>query len=170
MSFIDGLDGLLGIDEGQDTTDTTLTTVPGGTVNIDGTTSVQNPDGTVTISDTNGGSITIASTDNLLTDASAPLVGPRPRGTRIFLTVLLILIFFITFGAIGFYAVGLHNWGDAFYNAAMCASGAGPTQPMTTTGQKTYTAIYMLASGLLFISIAATLIDDLINAAIGGGN
>ena len=66
---------------------------------------------------------------------------------------LLITVFVLGVGMVGYHLFESMSWVDAFVNAAMILSGMGPLSPLYTVGGKIFAGCYALFSGLAFITI-----------------
>ncbi len=70
---------------------------------------------------------------------------------------ILILIFSIGVGTIGYHIYGELAWIDAFLNASMILTGMGPVDHLNTNAGKIFSALYALFSGVAFLSFMAVL-------------
>jgi hypothetical protein len=66
---------------------------------------------------------------------------------------LLVIVFALGFGMVGYHTFEGMSWVDAFVNAAMILSGMGPISTLQTEGGKIFAGCYALFSGLAFIAI-----------------
>ena len=66
---------------------------------------------------------------------------------------LLVIVFALGFGMVGYRAFEGMSWVDAFVNAAMILSGMGPLSTLQTEGGKIFAGCYALFSGLAFVAI-----------------
>jgi hypothetical protein len=85
-----------------------------------------------------------------------PLASPQVFRQRVLLYLLIaagVTLAWLLVGAFGFYLIAQLHWEDALYNSAMIVSDMGPVFEMNTTASKLFTAVYALASGLVFIAI-----------------
>jgi hypothetical protein len=84
-----------------------------------------------------------------------PLASPevfRARVIQFFLIAVALTVLWLAIGGIGFhYAAGL-SWGDALFNASMILSTMGPAYNVNTAPAMVFTALYALASALVFIA------------------
>ena len=67
---------------------------------------------------------------------------------------VLIILFCLGLGMLGYHYFEDMPWIDAFANASMILSGMGPFGPLQTDSGKLFAGLYALFSGLAFISIA----------------
>jgi phosphoglycerol transferase MdoB-like AlkP superfamily enzyme len=92
---------------------------------------------------------------------SRPLL-PFPRFLmrvlRYFLISLLLIIFSLAIGTLGYHSYGDMPWIDAFYNASMILTGMGPVNTMNSNAAKLFSSFYALFSGIAFLSITAVLL------------
>lgn len=90
----------------------------------------------------------------------SPLLSARDfyvRLGRCFALMLVILVFSLALGTIGYHHFGKLAWIDALENAAMILTGMGPVTPMTTDGGKLFATFYALYSGVAFLTSVAVL-------------
>jgi hypothetical protein len=97
---------------------------------------------------------------------SKPLL-PRPafyaRLARSLGIGLLVILFTLGMGIIGYRAFEQMSWVDAFVNAAMILSGMGPVSSLQTDGGKIFAGCYALFSGLAFITILGIIFAPLVH-------
>jgi hypothetical protein len=65
---------------------------------------------------------------------------------------VLVVVFALGIGMVGYRAFESMSWVDAFVNAAMILSGMGPVSPLQTDGGKIFAGCYALFSGLAFLT------------------
>ena len=70
---------------------------------------------------------------------------------------LVILIFSIGSGTLGYHVFGELSWIDAFLNASMILTGMGPVDHLNTQSGKLFAAFYALFSGISFLTFVAVL-------------
>lgn len=70
---------------------------------------------------------------------------------------LLILLFSIGMGVLGYHYYGNLPWVDSFLNAAMILTGMGPVDRMETEAGKLFSAFYALFSGISFLTFVGVL-------------
>jgi hypothetical protein len=80
------------------------------------------------------------------------------RAGRHFGWGVLILMFAVSVGTLGYHVVGRLRWIDAFLNASMILSGMGPVDKMDRTSAKMFAAVYALFSGLVFVGIIGVIL------------
>jgi len=66
---------------------------------------------------------------------------------------LLVIVFALSSGMLGYRIFEQMSWTDAFVNAAMILSGMGPVSSLQTAGGKIFAGCYALFSGLAFFAI-----------------
>jgi len=74
----------------------------------------------------------------------------------------IVIILSLAFGAIGYRVTEGLDWIDATLNAAMILTAMGPVTELHTTGGKLFAIIYAIFSGLIFITIAAILMEPIV--------
>ncbi|HLX96655.1 MAG TPA: hypothetical protein VKU37_12995 [Verrucomicrobiae bacterium] len=87
---------------------------------------------------------------------SKPLLPRRQYYLRLARSVgtgLLVIVFALGVGMVGYRTFEGMSWVDAFVNAAMILSGMGPVSTLQTGGGKIFAGCYALFSGLAFIAI-----------------
>lgn len=70
-----------------------------------------------------------------------------------FLLGLLIILFSLSIGMIGYKYLGHMSWIDAYLNAAMILSGMGPVTDLKDTDAKLFSGTYALFSGIVFLVV-----------------
>ncbi len=88
--------------------------------------------------------------------ANKPLLPIRKFIARItinFLLGLLIVLFSLGIGMIGYRYLGEMSWIDAYLNAAMILSGMGPVTELKNTDAKFFSGTYALFSGIVFLVV-----------------
>jgi hypothetical protein len=71
---------------------------------------------------------------------------------------LLILLWSVGFGTVGYHWAGRLDWIDAFLNASMILSGMGPVDRMETATAKVFAALYALFSGMVFLGVIGIIV------------
>lgn len=88
------------------------------------------------------------------------ILPPREFAKRVFrytLFAFMLIIVSVLVGVLGYHHFGDLGWVDSFYNASMILTGMGPVNPMETDGGKIFASFYALFSGVMFLSIVATI-------------
>jgi type II secretory pathway component PulF len=78
-------------------------------------------------------------------------------GRNLFLMLILIL-FSLLIGVIGYYYLAEASWIDAFHNASMILSGMGPVITIASETGKIFSSFYALFSGLVFVTNVGVLL------------
>lgn len=68
---------------------------------------------------------------------------------------VLILIFSISLGILGYHYIAKLEWIDSFYNASMILTGMGPVNLLDSNAAKMFASFYALFSGVIFLSTVA---------------
>ena len=68
---------------------------------------------------------------------------------------MMLIMFSLGIGTIGYYYFGEISWIDAFYNASLILTGMGPVDEMHTVNAKLFASFYALFSGIVFLSTVA---------------
>jgi hypothetical protein len=74
---------------------------------------------------------------------------------------LIVLIFSIGIGTIGYHFWGELSWIDSFLNASMILTGMGPVDHLMTYKGKFFAAFYALFSGISFLTFVAVLFSPI---------
>lgn len=85
------------------------------------------------------------------------------RTFRYSIYALILVLFSVGIGTLGYHFIGLLGWVDAFFNACMILAGVGPIAPMPTDGAKIFSSFYALFSGTAFFSIIAVLLSPVVH-------
>lgn len=89
---------------------------------------------------------------------SQPLLPRRLFVRRLFrygTFALMVIVFSLLLGMIGYHYLGRQHWIDAYLNAAMILTGMGPVDPMPTAAGKLFSGLYAIYSGVIFLSVVA---------------
>ncbi len=70
---------------------------------------------------------------------------------------LVILVFSLGTGTVGYKVFGNLAWIDALLNASMILTGMGPVDHLDTTAGKLFASFYALFSGIAFLTFAGVL-------------
>jgi hypothetical protein len=70
---------------------------------------------------------------------------------------LIILLFSVGIGTVGYHSFGKLPWIDAFLNACMILAGMGPVDHLEASVGKLFAAFYALFSGISFITFVGVL-------------
>ena len=81
----------------------------------------------------------------------------RKRLVRSSLLSLLLLLFSLIIGVVGYVYFFELNWIDALLNASMILTGMGPVDVAKTDGAKLFASFYALYSGVAFLTSVAVI-------------
>jgi hypothetical protein len=65
---------------------------------------------------------------------------------------LVLLVFSLLMGMVGYHLIGRLTWVDAFLNASMILTGMGPVSQLATVEAKIFSGCYALYSGIAFLT------------------
>jgi hypothetical protein len=82
---------------------------------------------------------------------------------RSFTTFILLLLFALTIGTLGYHFTARLDWLDAFLNASMILTGMGPVDHLTNTGAKWFASIYAIFSGVMFLTSVGVLMAPVLH-------
>lgn len=82
---------------------------------------------------------------------------------RYSLFALLLIVFSVSIGVIGYHHFGQLNWIDSFHMSCMILTGMGPVVEMKTDTAKLFSSFYALYSGVAFLSITAVFFAPIIH-------
>jgi hypothetical protein len=68
---------------------------------------------------------------------------------------ILLLLFSLCLGIVGYHFLGKLSWIDSLYNASMILTGMGPVNQMESNAAKVFASFYALFSGVVFLSTFA---------------
>lgn len=74
---------------------------------------------------------------------------------------LIMLIFSLGLGVIGYHYFGKLNWIDSLYNASMILTGMGPVDKMNGNEAKVFASLYALFSGVVFLTTVAIFLSPI---------
>jgi hypothetical protein len=97
---------------------------------------------------------------------SSPLLHKKLFLRRLFLSFLtgvMIILFSLMVGMLGYHHYEGMNWIDAFVNAAMILAGMGPFSALTTDGAKLFAGFYALYSGLALVTTLAVIFAPVVH-------
>jgi hypothetical protein len=90
-----------------------------------------------------------------------PLASPQVFARRLALNALiglLLLIFSLGIGMLGYHFLGRLSWIDSLLNASMILGGMGPVDKMETDQIKIFASFYALYSGVILLASVGILI------------
>ena len=79
------------------------------------------------------------------------------------LFALVIILFSVLLGTIGYHQFATITWLDSFHMACMILTGMGPVAEMTSAKAKIFSSLYALYSGVAFLSITAVFLAPVIH-------
>lgn len=82
---------------------------------------------------------------------------------RYALVSVILIIFSVCFGTLGYHLFGQLNWLDSFHMTCMILTGMGPVAEMKTDSAKIFSSIFALYSGVAFLSIAAVFFAPIVH-------
>ena len=85
------------------------------------------------------------------------------RVGRYSLFALVLILFSVLIGTIGYHHFCHISWLDSFHMACMILTGMGPVVEMTSPTAKIFSSIYALYSGVAFLSITAVFFAPIIH-------
>ena len=83
-------------------------------------------------------------------------------GRNIFFMVILI-VFSLVIGVLGYHYLAAASWIDSFHNASMILSGMGPVITIESETGKIFSSFYALFSGLVFVTNTGVLLAPVIH-------
>ncbi len=84
-----------------------------------------------------------------------PLADPSVFAKRLALNGiigLLLLLFSLSVGMLGYHFLEKLSWIDSLLNASMILGGMGPVSPLQTTSGKIFASLYALYSGVILLA------------------
>jgi hypothetical protein len=85
------------------------------------------------------------------------------RVFRYMLFALILIVFSVAIGTVGYKYFGAPSWVDAFHMACMILTGMGPVIPLDTDAAKLFSSFYALYSGVAFLSSTAVFFSPIIH-------
>ena len=79
---------------------------------------------------------------------------------------LLVIVFALGVGMIGYRSFEPMSWVDAFVNAAMILSGMGPMSPLHTNAAKLFAGCYAIYCGIALIATTGVILAPVIHRAL----
>jgi hypothetical protein len=90
-----------------------------------------------------------------------PLLSPAKFARRVArhgLLALVVIVFALGIGVLGYHCIARLGWIDSLLNASMILGGMGPVDPLPSNAAKIFASFYALFSGLAFVGIASLMI------------
>lgn len=97
-----------------------------------------------------------------------PLADPSVFAKRLALNGiigLLLLLFSLGVGMLGYHFLENLSWTDSLLNASMILGGMGPVSPLQTTGGKIFASFYALYSGVILLASVGILATPIFHLA-----
>ena len=85
------------------------------------------------------------------------------RVGKYLLISMVLVVFSLLLGIMGYHFFGKLNFIDSFHMSSMILTGMGPVKDMTTTSAKVFSSLYALYSGLAFLSATAVFFSPIIH-------
>lgn len=79
---------------------------------------------------------------------------------------LILIIFSVGFGMIGYHYISDLIWIDSFHMACLILTGMGPVVEMKTDAAKLFSSFYALFSGVAFLTISAVFFSPIIHRVL----
>jgi hypothetical protein len=76
---------------------------------------------------------------------------------------LIMVVFALGIGVLGYHFIAKLSWIDSLLNASMILGGMGPVDPLKTNAAKLFASFYALFSGLAFVGIASLMIAPFVH-------
>lgn len=76
---------------------------------------------------------------------------------------LLLIVFSLGIGILGYHFFEKLSWLDSLLNASMILGGMGPVNIVVTTGGKLFASLYALFSGIIFLAAASVMVAPVIH-------
>ena len=96
----------------------------------------------------------------------SPVISNRKfykRVIRNLIVSVLIIVFSLLIGTLGYHFIGELSYIDAFYNSSMILTGMGPVNHIDCTAGKLFASFYALFSGLAFLTTIAVFLAPIIH-------
>ena len=100
---------------------------------------------------------------------SRPLISRKAffkRQLRFFFYTMVLILFSLGLGCLGYHYFASLSWIDSLLNASMILTGMGPVSEMSTYSAKLFASLYALYSGIAFLSTAAVFLAPSIHRII----
>jgi hypothetical protein len=79
------------------------------------------------------------------------------------LYALLLLVFSLGIGVLGYHYLANLGWIDSLLNASMILTGMGPVDRLETDTAKIFASIYSIFSGVIFLTTVAVFLSPLVH-------
>lgn len=77
------------------------------------------------------------------------------------LAALIVLLFSLGIGILGYHFYFELNWVDSLYNASLILTGMGPVDKAPTNSAKVFASIYSIYSGIAFLTSVAVIFSPI---------
>jgi preprotein translocase subunit SecE len=81
---------------------------------------------------------------------------------KLLLVIVLLFLFVLLIGTIGFHYLSDLDWLDSLHNSSMYLAGLGPLYEMKTTKEKIFSTFYAIIASILFLALIIFLMDRII--------
>lgn len=85
------------------------------------------------------------------------------RVTRYGVFSLILILFSLGIGILGYHFLNELSWLDSLLNAAMILTGMGPVDPLKSDAAKWFASLYAIFSGVAFLSIVAVFLSPMVH-------
>jgi hypothetical protein len=79
---------------------------------------------------------------------------------------LVLILFSLSLGMLGYHYLGHLAWIDAFLDAAMILSGMGPLSPLPDTAAKLFAGCYAIYCGIALIATTGVILSPVIHRSL----
>lgn len=76
---------------------------------------------------------------------------------------LVLILFSLGIGILGYHFLNELSWLDSLLNAAMILTGMGPVDPLKNDAAKWFASFYAIFSGVAFLSIVAVFLSPMVH-------
>jgi len=76
---------------------------------------------------------------------------------------ILLIVFALVIGILGYHWIAGFGWIDALLNASMILGGMGPVDSLMNNGAKIFASMYALFSGLVFIAVMGIVFSPIVH-------
>ena len=76
---------------------------------------------------------------------------------------LLLIVFSLGIGMLGYHFFERLSWLDSLLNASMILGGMGPVNTLVTVGGKVFASLYALFSGIVFLVAAGVMVSPVVH-------
>ena len=97
---------------------------------------------------------------------SSPLLPRKKFIARVFrfgALALMLVLFSLSLGVLGYHYLNDLSWIDSLVNASMILTGMGPVSPLKNDVAKLFASCYAIYSGIAFLSTTAVFLSPLVH-------